>query len=149
MSICEVRESVDVYQVQRCVLGAASLLGFPKRACSELAIVGSELASNILKYGIRGSIDVSTIDDLDGRGLCLVASDCGPPFRDIEAALRDGWDDRGPIDPLAMLGRKGIGGGLGAIVRLSHSFRVEPTASGKRIHVTRYLIAPRQKSSRI
>jgi hypothetical protein len=69
----------------------------------------------------------------------LVASDCGPAFRDLNSALRDGYDDSGPIDPIHMLRRNGIGGGLGAIVRFTHSFSVETTANGKQIRVARYL----------
>jgi anti-sigma regulatory factor (Ser/Thr protein kinase) len=146
MVVCEVRDPIDVFNVQRCIVAEATGVGFPRRACTELAIVGSELTSNILKYGVRGSIEISRVEDANGRGLSLVANDAGPPFRDLESALKDGWDDQGPIDPLHMHRRKGIGGGLGAIVRLSHSFRVEPATSGapgKRIHVVRYLTAPR------
>jgi len=143
MQTCAVREWVDLFHVQRSLAAQARLVGFSKRECTELAIVGSELASNILKYGVRGAIEMSRIEDANGVGLLLVASDCGPPFHDLESALKDGWNDRGPIDPIEMLKRKGIGGGLGAVVRLSHAFSVEPSASGKRIHVRRYLRRPR------
>jgi hypothetical protein len=74
-----------------------------------------------------------------GQGVVLVAEDIGPPFQNLELALLDGNDDRWPIDPLDMLTRRGIGGGLGAIVRLSHSFQVEPLPVGKRVRVARYL----------
>lgn len=139
MPRCEVKEWVDVYHAQRCVSGVARELGFAKRECTELAIVASELASNILKYGVRGGIEIDAVADARGTGIALVAVDCGPPFHDLESAMKDGWDDRGPIDPLHMLKRKGIGGGLGAVIRLTHSFRVEPLSHGKRIFVVRYL----------
>ncbi|HVU05994.1 MAG TPA: ATP-binding protein [Polyangiaceae bacterium] len=145
MPVCEVRDPVDVFHVQRSVSKAAAALGFEKRACSELAIVGSELASNILKYGVSGHVEIAAVEDEHGPGIALVATDRGPPFRNLDAAMRDGWDDRGPIDPVDMLKRKGIGGGLGAIARLSHSFRVEQLDGGKRIHVVRYLVPPRKK----
>ena|ERR1041385_3709540 len=135
----EVRDWVDVLYVQRRVHVFAGEVGFASRERSELAIVASELASNILKYGVRGSLEVDRITDATGTGVTLVASDCGPPFHDLSAALRDGWNDRGPIDPFDMLKRKGIGGGLGAICRLTHSFRVDPGAPGKKVHVVRYL----------
>lgn len=139
MPRCDVREWLDVFYVQRCVRDAAQQAGFSSRECSELAIVASELASNIIKYGVRGSLEIAGVTDANGTGLSLIASDCGPPFRDLNAAVQDGWDDRGPIDPLDMLKRKGIGGGLGAVLRLSHSFRVEPEPGGKKIYVVRYL----------
>lgn len=130
---------VDVLYVQSQTLKFAELIGFTKRECGELAIVASELTSNVLKYGVRGHLDVEALEDARGRGVLMVAEDIGPPFRDLELALLDGNDDRGPIDPLHMLTRRGIGGGLGAIVRLTHSFEVEPLAVGKRVRVTRYL----------
>ncbi len=139
MQRCDVREWIDVFYVQRCVRDAAQQVGFSSRECSELAIVASELASNIIKYGVRGGLEIAAITDANGTGLMLIAWDCGPPFHDLTAAVQDGWDDRGPIDPLDMLKRKGIGGGLGAVLRLSHSFRVEPEPVGKKIHVVRYL----------
>lgn len=101
--------------------------------------MASELASNILKYGVRGTMEFVFLEDSRGRGLSIVASDRGPQFRSLEAAVQDGWDDVGPIDPLDMLKRKGIGGGLGAVLRLTHTFHVEPAAVGKRILVVRYL----------
>ena len=139
MVICEVREWLDVFNVQTGVERLAADLGFSKRERTELAIVASELCSNILKYGISGRIELKRIEDDQGVGLAFIASDEGPPFRNFDAALQDGWDDQGPIDPLTMLKRKGIGGGLGAIKRFSHSLHVEPQASGKRMHVVRYL----------
>jgi serine/threonine-protein kinase RsbT len=142
---CNIRDWVDIYFVQRTVQDCASAVGFSKRERGELAIVASELASNILKYGVRGSIEVQAVEDAQGTGLSLVANDKGPPFRNLDAALKDGWDDQGPIDPVDMLKRKGIGGGLGAVVRLTHSFHVETLEVGKRIRVVRYLRGRRSR----
>lgn len=139
MPTYEIREWVDVLYVQRRVLQFAADIGFPKRERAELAIVASELASNVMKYGVRGTLEIERFSDSTGAGVTLIATDCGPPFHDLAAALQDGWSDRGPIDPLDMLKRKGIGGGLGAISRLTHSFRVEPMPIGKKVHVVRYL----------
>ena len=45
-----------------------------------------------------------------------------------------------------MLKRQGIGGGLGAVLRLTHSFKVNPLLVGKEIMVERYL---KHASSRV
>lgn len=148
MPTYDVLDWVDVLNVQRRVQRFAEELGFLKREQGELAIVASELASNILKYGARGAIRMDRFSDDEGAGITLIASDRGPPFHDLEAALRDGWSDRGPIDPMEMLRRKGIGGGLGAICRLTHSFRVESLPTGKRVHVVRYLEPRRSRRPR-
>jgi anti-sigma regulatory factor (Ser/Thr protein kinase) len=135
----QVRDWVDVYHIQKCTITFALELGFTRRECSELAIVASELTSNILKYGPRGSIELAEAIEGERKGMAMTASDCGPPFRNLESAVLDGHDDQGPIDPLLLLKRKGMGGGLGAVIRLTHLFRVEPTAQGKQVFVVRYL----------
>jgi anti-sigma regulatory factor (Ser/Thr protein kinase) len=139
MPAYEVREWVDIFHVQRSIIEYCGAMGFSKRECGELAIVGSELTSNILKYGVRGRIEVEPVADPRGSGVAVTATDRGPQFRDLATALEDGCDDAGPIDPLVMLKRRGIGGGLGAVLRLTHSFRVEPLPVGKRVCVIRYL----------
>jgi anti-sigma regulatory factor (Ser/Thr protein kinase) len=138
-----VRHAADLYEPRRAVRELASAAGFTRQDGHELAIVVSELVSNILKYGVRGSIE---LEQLTGRdpALEIVARDEGPPFHDLSLALRDGWNDRGPIDPASLLKRGGIGTGLGAIVRMTDSFRVEPLARGKAIHVVRFRTRPRR-----
>lgn len=140
MPTYNVLDWVDVLHVQGRALSFAEELGFTKRERAELAIVASELASNILKYGVRGTLEMDRFADERGAGMTMIASDRGPQFHDLEAAMKDGWSDRGPIDPMDFLKRNGIGGGLGAICRLTHSFRVEPLARGKKVHVVRYLV---------
>ncbi len=116
----------------------AAGLGFSRRECGELAIVVSELTSNILKYGVSGSIGLEELANDKGYGLLILAADSGPPFKDLALAMQDGFNDEGPIDPGKYLSRRGMGGGLGAIVRLSHEFEVEPLHVGKQIRVVRY-----------
>src|SRR5215831_7498521 len=108
----QLRDRLDVFQIQRATKKFAAELGFDRYACQELAIVASELASNVLKYGKPGSLELMAICDDQGKGIELVASDSGPPFRNLEKALQDGYDDEGPIDPAHILRRGGFGGGL-------------------------------------
>ena len=135
----EVRDFVDVVHVQVLTKRFSAMLGFSTRECGELAIVASELSSNILKYGPPGSIELEALEDPGGSGITVIARDNGPPFRNLELALQDGWDDVGPIDPLSMFRRKGMGGGLGAVVRLTHKMTVIPAEQGKSIVTVRYL----------
>ena len=136
----EVRESLDVVAPRQAVVTASSQIGFSRNASHELAIVVSELASNIVKYGVRGSIEFSPVDHPDhGPGIVICAHDAGPPFHDLKLALQDGFSDRGPIDPGTLLKRGGIGAGLGAVVRLTDEFAVESTTLGKTVRATRFL----------
>lgn len=135
-----IEHEVDLFAARRSAREIAAAIGFDRRASTELAIAVSELASNIVKYGVRGSITIEPIDDdTHGEGICIIASDEGPPFRDFETALQDGCDDKGPLNPVSFLVRHGIGAGLGAVKRFSDTITLEPTAKGKRIVVTRYL----------
>jgi anti-sigma regulatory factor (Ser/Thr protein kinase) len=143
----QIREWLDVLAARRAARLLAREIGFLARETSELAIVASELGSNILKYGLHGSISLTAITRVEGAqaGISLVARDFGPQFHDLAIAMQDGCDDRGPLDPMHMLKRQGIGGGLGAVLRLTHSFKVNPLVVGKEITVERFL---KQASSR-
>jgi anti-sigma regulatory factor (Ser/Thr protein kinase) len=139
-----IRERLDVFEPRRLIRSAAAGVGFRHSCCLELAIVVSELVSNVLKYGIEGTIEFDPIvDPSSGVGLKILATDIGPPFQNLELALQDGYDDRGPIDPGSMLRRGGLGTGLGAVLRLSDSFAVEYASGSKTIIVKRYVTRPR------
>jgi anti-sigma regulatory factor (Ser/Thr protein kinase) len=130
----------SVFAPRRAARELATALGFDRRAAIELAIAVSELGSNIVKYGVRGSVTVEpTTDPRRGVGVQITAADEGPPFCDFATALRDGCDDRGPLDPVSYMNRHGIGAGLGAVKRFTDTMALEPGETGKRIIVVRYL----------
>lgn len=144
----QIRDRLDVIAPRQAVGDLAQNLGFRRKERGELAIVVSELSSNIVKYGVRGSIQLTAIEDsLDGVGISIVAHDVGPAFHDLGMALQDGCDDRGPIDPKDLLRRDGLGIGLGAVVRLTHSLQVDHVPGGKQIKVVRFLKPPRARLS--
>lgn len=102
------------------------------RRAAEVAIVVSELATNIAKHGIRGDLTLTLDDDAPPRGeMTVVARDVGPPIRDLAMAVTDGCDGNGPIDPALLLRRGGLGTGLGAVLRLSDRFEYQELPEGK------------------
>lgn len=118
----------------------AARVGMSSRRASELAIVVSELATNIVKHGVRGEITLTFDPAVPPSGEILIAAhDVGPPIRDLEMALTDGFDDQGPIDPAKILRRGGLGTGLGAIVRLADRLEVQAEEEGKTI-TARFLV---------
>ncbi|HVT18781.1 MAG TPA: ATP-binding protein [Thermoanaerobaculia bacterium] len=144
-----VRAPEDVAIARNQAQRLARELGFGRKRAAEIAIVVSELASNIVKYGVRGEIALALAaaeESRDGPGkgrgeLMVVARDAGPPIHDLATAMRDGCDDRGPIDPAILLRRGGLGTGLGAVVRLADHFEyrhAEACAAGKEIRVGFY-----------
>ncbi len=135
-----VEHEADVIAVQRAAREQAIDIGFRRIDSIEIAIIASELASNIVKYGVRGSLRLEEVDDpLKGPGIRITAFDCGPPFHDFSLALKDGFNDKGPLDPASLIGRRGIGAGLGAVMRFSDEFGWQPTKDGKLVWVVRYM----------
>ncbi len=148
-SIYQIRDAYDVYAPRQAAQVLAKGLGFESKDCQELAIVVSELGSNIVKYGVSGSIELEPVaDPRHGPGILVVARDRGPAFRNLAMALQDGCDDDGPIDPGKLLTRRGLGIGLGAVVRLSDSLEVEQAAGEKQIRAIRYLKRPDRRQAR-
>ena len=144
-----VTTDIHVFAARAAVRVRAGEVGFGRIQCDELAIVASELASNILKYGVRGEITVEGVMDPGaGPGLRIDARDVGPAFHDLAMALQDGCGDRGPLDPATMFRRKGLGSGLGAVVRFTDSFEHHQEEGWKRIVVVRYVQRPRQPWAR-
>ena len=143
-----IRDSLDVYGARKALAELAQQLGFTGRDRAELAIVLSELCSNIVKYGVHGRVELEAVCDVPlGVGVAIVACDVGPPFRDLKLAMLDGYDDQGPIDPGVLMKRAGLGIGLGAVRRLSDSVGVEYVPGGKAIRVVRYLKRPPRRST--
>ena len=143
-----VREALDVYALREALSKLALELGFQRRERAELLIVVSELCTNIVKYGVRGSLELERyVDVVQGVGIAITANDVGPAFHDLKMALLDGHDDRGPIDPGTLMKRGGLGIGLGAVRRLTDFLTVEYNSEGKSIRVVRYLRRPPRKSS--
>jgi anti-sigma regulatory factor (Ser/Thr protein kinase) len=111
--------------------------GFEPQRAGELAIVVSELASNIVKYGVRGEIALHVeAGGTAGTAVTVVARDVGPPIRDLPTAMLDGHDDRGPIDPATLVHRGGLGTGLGAVARLADRLVIRQEGGGKQIIAT-------------
>jgi anti-sigma regulatory factor (Ser/Thr protein kinase) len=121
----------DVVVVALLARERARAAGFCRRRSIEIAIVTSELASNLVKHAGGGRITVRVDEDEVSSVLQVGAHDDGAVIPDFAAALCDGNDGLGPIDPSTFLRRKGIGTGLGAVLRLSDSLDYRPSENGK------------------
>ncbi|GLS42588.1 ATP-binding protein [Methylobacterium brachythecii] len=108
-----VTEASQVAEARRRAVAAALSIGFDETACGRAAIVVTELATNVVKYGVPGEILVGIYEDGTGTGLEILALDKGAGFPDLGAALRDGHSTGGSA-----------GEGLGAVKRLSNAFDI-------------------------
>ncbi|WP_348645325.1 ATP-binding protein [Methylobacterium sp. BTF04] len=106
-------EASQVAEVRRRATSIATNLGFDETANGRVAIVATELATNLVKYGTSGEILVGTFEDDTGTGVELVSLDRGPGLADLGEALRDGHSTGGSP-----------GLGLGSIRRQSQAFDI-------------------------
>ena len=94
-------------------------LGFDEEEAGKIALVVSELGTNLVKHAREGELLLSVARDGAARGVGVLALDRGPGIANLAEALRDGYSTAGSP-----------GTGLGAIRRLSATFDVYSAASG-------------------
>ena len=81
--------------------------------CGSLALVVTEMATNLVKHAGQGTMIVETIGHNGSSGVRVLGLDKGAGIRDLSAALEDGYSTAGTG-----------GSGLGAIKRLSTTFDI-------------------------
>jgi anti-sigma regulatory factor (Ser/Thr protein kinase) len=109
--VAPVPDATHIGEARRAVSALASQLGFDEEATGRVAIVATELATNIAKHGGGGQLLARAI--ARGTGLELIALDKGPGIGDVDRAMRDGYSSGGTA-----------GKGLGAVRRMSDVFDV-------------------------
>ena len=110
----------------------AEKIGFRSSDLAVIATAISEVARNIVEYGVRGEILINRIDDGSTRiGIEVVARDDGPGIRDLERALQDGYSTG-----------KGLGLGLPGCRRLMDEFTVRcgGDTSGTTVWMRKWLV---------
>jgi anti-sigma regulatory factor (Ser/Thr protein kinase) len=100
-------------EVRRVAMSTAGLLGFEEQQRSDIGIVATEAAKNILLHAQKGEVLIGCQQDLSGCDFELIALDGGPGIRDVSRALEDGYSTAGTP-----------GEGLGAMNRLSDTFAI-------------------------
>ena len=110
-AILPVTEETQVFEARRIALKMASDLGWPEREAGKLAIVVTEVGTNLVKHARGGQIHIGQCGSSDNVGIEVLAFDRGPGARELESCLRDGFSTAGTP-----------GTGLGAIVRLANEF---------------------------
>jgi len=108
-----VNDTSQVAEARRMIGGFASTIGLARERIDQLAIIVTELATNLVKHGSGGHIHARQFDDAEGSGLELIALDRGRGMFDVNRCLRDGYSTAGSP-----------GNGLGAIERLADSMQV-------------------------
>ena len=103
----------QVGEARRTALRMAESLGFDATQTGKIALAVTEAATNIFKHAGGGKILLAPLARGASVGVELLALDRGPGMANLSASLRDGYSTAGSM-----------GGGLGALSRLSPSFDV-------------------------
>lgn len=103
-----VTEQSQIGETRRVGVAMAEALGFDETSRGEIAIVLTELASNLVRHANGGEVLLRSLPPTECCGLEVLALDRGPGIIDVAAALRDGFSTR-----------SSPGNGLGAVGRLS------------------------------
>jgi anti-sigma regulatory factor (Ser/Thr protein kinase) len=111
--IIAVTDPSQVAEARRLVSGHARRAAMAESRVAEVAIVVTELATNLLKHGGGGSILVGPCDDASGTGLEVLALDRGCGMAEVGRCLQDGYSTAGSP-----------GNGLGAVARLADELRI-------------------------
>ncbi len=111
--ITAVSDASQVAEARRLVSSYARSNGVAEARVAELAIVVTELATNLLKHAGGGHILATYRDDAEGAGLELLALDSGSGMTDVGRCMDDGYSTAGSP-----------GNGLGAIARLADDVRI-------------------------
>jgi anti-sigma regulatory factor (Ser/Thr protein kinase) len=104
----------------------AAEVGLSEAARSDVGIVATELATNVLRHAERGTLVLRRLGGAGG-GIELVCLDAGPGMRDPVACLADGYSSAGSM-----------GTGLGAMRRLAHGFDLYSAPGRGTAIVTRF-----------
>ncbi len=125
----EVRDGSAVGEARRAAREAAATVGFDPRACEEISLAVTELATNLVKHGRGGTVFLRPLA-VEGRtGLEVEAVDEGPGIPDVELALGDRFSTAGTR-----------GTGLGAVNRLMDDLDIESRRGrGTRVVCRRWL----------
>lgn len=104
-----VQDQSQVSEVRRRAIQTAEGQGFGDADAGRVALVATELATNILKHGSGGEILLGVCGEGADTGVELIALDKGSGISNVAASLADGYSTAGTA-----------GKGLGAVVRQSH-----------------------------
>src|SRR6185437_15100138 len=108
-----ISDQSQIAAARRSAEAIARELGFDELRVGRVALIATEMASNVLKHASHGHLMLTRFADSTGRGLEVLAADKGPGIRDVARSLEDGYSTVGTP-----------GTGLGAIRRQADIFDI-------------------------
>lgn len=106
--------------------------GFSEIDATMIATISSELATNILRYAIKGNMIIKIVVDLnkDGKkGIEIIADDDGPGIPNIDRALTDNYSTT----------KDSLGMGLPSVYNYMDEFKIQSSrGTGTKIIVRKW-----------
>lgn len=104
-TVVTIEEETQIGHARRVAQAAASRVGFDATDAGRVALIATELATNVLKHAGNGELHIAIVPGRDTRGVEVIAIDRGPGFNFADC-LPDGYSTGGTR-----------GEGLGAVQR--------------------------------
>ncbi|MES2956584.1 MAG: SpoIIE family protein phosphatase [Pseudomonadota bacterium] len=123
---CPVHEPSQVGDARRQAARMATGLGFDDLALGRLALVVTELATNLVRHAKEGLLLIGVYSQAEVPTIEVICVDRGPGIRDISDSVTDGVSTAGTS-----------GTGLGAVKRLSSQFLIFSKADCATVVVAR------------
>ncbi|SDK31242.1 anti-sigma regulatory factor [Sediminibacillus albus] len=112
-SCVNINKEWDIVGARQIGRDFARKIGFGTVDQARIATAISELARNIYLYAGTGKICFETIEEIDHKGICIIAIDNGPGIAEISKVMEDGYSTSG-----------GLGAGLPGVKRLMDDFDI-------------------------
>ncbi|MFH1008945.1 MAG: ATP-binding SpoIIE family protein phosphatase [Candidatus Latescibacterota bacterium] len=112
-AVLPVTEASQAGKARRRAVALAGRLGFDETETGKVAVVVTEVATNLAKHAARGEVLLGPVERDGVAGIEVLALDRGPGMARLGECMRDGYSSAGSP-----------GTGLGAISRLSAVFDI-------------------------
>jgi anti-sigma regulatory factor (Ser/Thr protein kinase) len=131
-----INDASQVGEARRRALAMAGEYGMDETRRGAVAIVVTEMATNLVRHATGGVLVLQWVRTASGEAMEIVAIDRGPGMGDVGRCLQDGYSTGGTP-----------GTGLGAIRRMSDEFDVHSDAGKGTAVVSRISASPRSGKS--
>ncbi|MBA2176800.1 anti-sigma regulatory factor [Halobacillus locisalis] len=128
-SCVNIKKEWDIVGARQLGRDIARKIGFGTVDQARIATAISELARNIYLYAGTGKVCFEALEEIDHKGIAIVAIDNGPGIQEISQVMEDGFSTSG-----------GLGAGLPGVKRLMDEFNIHSEeGKGTEIRVVKWL----------
>jgi anti-sigma regulatory factor (Ser/Thr protein kinase) len=132
-----VSDMSEVGAARRTIVARASALGLDETQCGTVAIIVTELATNLARHAREGRLVTRPLTSRDEvLGIEMLSVDAGPGMANVAVFLRDGYSTAGTA-----------GKGLGAVQRMADEFDIH-SAAGIGTTIMARVLTPAAKEGR-